>query len=426
MSSYILVRCYFCNRSEAVAPLLLGALLAVACSTTAIATDSPPPDASATVPGDATDATADAIPYTPHPSARSIALFDTTKVINLGLTFPAGEWTRLLTPVGPGDARYVHCAVTFEGETFPDAACRRKGNMTDWPFEKKPQIVVKFNLWTPKGRFRGLRHLNLESFDGLDAPVRDRLGMWLMREAGLDASRVSHARVSRDGAPLGLYMNIEVIDKEFLEDHFGPDSTGNLWEGGFELMTNELVNDHRRLDALHTLVENEPLVGDHAAFFAALPTMMDVAEVIREMAAETVLLVDDNFSNGSTNFDYYEHPHRGFLVIPWDLDTIITEEPPASDPFTFWAGSDPNKLRLLIDQNPAWHGQFIDDAVDIRDHVFARMPAEVDALCALVRSAVAADTNRSSTDVQDFDNDCARIKSGIAARTAALRAAFGR
>jgi len=46
---------------------------------------------------------------------------------------------------------------------------------------------VRFNLTNKEGRFRGLRRLNLESFDGAAAPIRDRIGMWVMREAAIDA-----------------------------------------------------------------------------------------------------------------------------------------------------------------------------------------------------------------------------------------------
>ena len=58
--------------------------------------------------------------------------------------------------------RWVRCSFSFEGETVPEAACRRKGNMFDWDQARKPQFVVRFNLKDKMARFRGLRRLNLE------------------------------------------------------------------------------------------------------------------------------------------------------------------------------------------------------------------------------------------------------------------------
>ena len=140
---------------------------------------------------------------------------------------------------GPSDTRWVHCTFSGLGSAVMPAFCRRKGGEDDWQFESKPQMIVRFNLVDKNGRFRGLRRLNLEFFDGDEAPIRDRVGMWAMREAGIDAPRVNHARVFKDGQLLGLYQNIESVDKEFLEDHFGADDTGNLWESASDLKTNE-------------------------------------------------------------------------------------------------------------------------------------------------------------------------------------------
>jgi len=357
-------------------------------------------------------------------SPRSLAVFDESRIVDFYLDFPPGEFEKLKAPPGPEDLRWVNCSFRFEGESYPAAHCRRKGNMTDWQHEQKPQIIVRFNFVDKQGRFRGLRRINLESFDGAAAPVRDRLGMWIMREAGLDASRVNHARLFKDGQYFGLYMNIETVDKEFLEDHFGADSGGNLWEGTEELKTNEAINDNSQLMALNTLVNAEPLTGDHTVFYAQLDALVDIPQVLRELAAETAAVADDNFSNGSSNFYYYDHPKRRFMVLPWDLDTILTA-PAAADPFAFWNDSDPNKLRQLINENPAWRAEYLDRLVEVRDQVLVRAPEKLDAICSQIRAAVQEDTSRTST-FAAFEADCAGIRAAIVARIAALKQILGR
>jgi hypothetical protein len=386
----------------------------------------PPPVDAAPVPVD-TGSPPDQAPgpFVPGPSPRSIEIYDESKIVDFHLTFAAGDYARLMTPVGPGDARWVPCSFRYLAEPVVAAHCRRKGGVLEWPGEIKPQLIVRFNFVNKMGRFHGLRRLNLEAFEGTEAPVRDRLAMWLMRESGIDAPRVNHARVFKDGALLGLYMNIEAVDKEFLEDHFGPDAEGNLWEEGEQLKTNETLNDHSRLMALNGLVDREPLGGSHTAFFTALDGLMDIPQMLREMAAETVLLADDNFSNGSSNFYYYEHPKRGFMVLPWDFDTIITQGPVDADPFEHWGTSPPSKLRLLVNQNATWRAQYVNDLVQIRDNVFSRMPAQVDTYCNQIREAVRADRNRTSN-FEDFESDCAALRAGIPARIAALKRLLGR
>jgi spore coat protein CotH len=231
--------------------------------------------------------------------------------------------------------------------------------------------------------------------------------------------------VFKDGQLYGLYMNIESLDKEFLEDHFGADDTGNLWESADELKTNEEVNDNSQLWALENMIEAEPLGGDHASFYRRLDELMDIPQVLREMAAETVMLTDDNFSNGSSNFYYYDHPQRRFMVLPWDLDTILTQGPVNADPFAFWGSSPPNKLRQLINENPSWRAQYTDLVVEIRDRVLTRAVARLDGICNQIRGAVREDPTRTAT-FQDFETDCAAVRARIPARIEALKQLLGR
>jgi hypothetical protein len=407
------------------------------------AVDAPPaapPDATAdTAAGTNTDAgtkpadtntvvdTAPPAPFMPRPDPDTLPVFDETRVVDFHVSFPPGEWQRLLSLRGEAPTRWVPCSIRFEATTFANASCRRKGNMFDWDrTDAKPQFVVRFNGADRNARFYGLRRLNFEHFSGWAAPVRDRLGMWLMRQAGVVAPRVNHARVFRDGQLLGVYQNVETIDRELLEDHFGAAAAdGNLWENGVELETNEAAADLRRRTALDTLIEAEPLTGDHTAFWSQLAGLMDIKQVLREMAAETALIAKDNFSNNLRNYYFYEHPQRGFLVLPWDFDDVLVPMLVDADPFEFWSHAMPSKLRLLINQNPTWKAEYVSHLVDIRDNVLAKMPAYLDTVCAQIRPAVAQDQNTFYR-LEDFDVGCAELRALIPARVASLKRMLGR
>ena len=359
---------------------------------------------------------------------------------NFKLTFADAEWKKFddfyqkykQNPelwVEDTDIPYVHCGFEFADETFPDAACRPKANPLYWKDQPKPQMLVKFDEWDDTGRFKGQRKLNLEASPYTAAPVRDRLAMWVMRESGIDAPRVNHARVFKNGELLGLYQNIEVLDHEFLETHY-PDPSGNLYENGYILKTNKKENDLTRIWELTDTIDDEPLDGDHSTFFAWLPTRMDVPQVLKEMAGEVVLPATDNFTTGSWNFYYYDCPGRGFLVIPWDMDGAFLDVSVAtSDLYAFWGPPDnlnpPNKLRQLIYQNAAWKKTFEDELVAIRDGAYAKLAGQVDAVCAQIRPYVDADPNKAH-DLAAFDADCADIKTQIAARISHIQTTLGR
>jgi len=180
-----------------------------------------------------------------------------------------------------------------------------------------------------------------------------------MREAGVAASRVNHATLTVNGVDYGLYMNIEPLDREFLEDHFA-DPDGNLYSDGSELATNKKQNDKTRLKALIALIEDEDLDGDHDAFFADMDALVDVDAFLLETAVEAVLPTSSNFTNGYDNYYLYDNPGPGFAVLPWDFDRLFTGSNPVdADPYSNPASghdADDNwrlRWRALVLDNPA-------------------------------------------------------------------------
>lgn len=377
------------------------------------------------------------------PNPKNIPIFDESKVVEFRLEFEESAWNQLMTYWKSGvvcydtcieDAKpceiktWVHCSFSFEGETFKDAACHLKGNPAYWKDEKKPELAIRFNKWDKNGRFRGLRRINLEAAPFVYAPIRDRVAMWYMREVGLDAPRVNHVNVYKNGELLGLYMNIEQLDKEFLEDHF-EECDGNLYKNGCELVTNEDKMDLQNIWDLEWYIDKEPMEGDHTKFFENVDKLMDVDQVLLEAAAEMVIPTGDNFSNGSWNFYYYDHPSRGFLVLPWDLDGAFGGYIPVTlDPFAFESppevGNKPNKLLLLMMQNPSWKAKYISNLKMIRDGPYQKLPDRIDFVCNQIRPHYINDPNKNGT-VEKFDQECEYYKKRIGERTNFLKNLLG-
>lgn len=361
-----------------------------------------------------------------HMSAKKAEMFDETKVLEFRLTFTAAEWQKFLGFIAKGEKSDVHCTFEYNGEVFADAACKPKGNPDYWPDQKKPQFTVRFNKWDSAGRFHGLRRINLEASPFHAAPIRDRLGMWFAREAGVDASACNHVNLFIDGKDYGPYMNIEPLDREFLEDHFPADEYGTLYEEGYK--PSDSGADTTRLDNLEAIVDMEPLDGDHTLFFLALDAMMDIPQVLREMAVEVLLSTPDNFTNGSWNFYYYDHPERGFLVLPWDFDDILGDAPATSDIYEYWGppdwGNPPNKMRQLINRNPVWKAEYEANLAWMLAGPHAELAARAQFYCDQIRATVAADPYKAA-DIEDFDADCAYVKQHLAERAAYVKQILG-
>jgi len=335
---------------------------------------------------------------------------------------------------------YVHCTFEFEGEVFEDAACRLRGSPEDWYKESKPQMKIRFSKWTDGARFRGLRSVNLEYLRHMDAPVRDRLAMWFMRKAGLPASRSNHVHlfVKKDGPDseeedLGLYMNIEPVDVEFLADRFD-DASGNLYKGGYIKKTNEDEENSCDVWALSDMIaleDNLPDGADHSEFFEALPHVIDVDQFLRVMAAEVLIQTKDNLANGSTNFYFYNNPGQNFVAVPWDLDVILSYHcGPDSDLFAYnedesctFSGA----LKRLMLANPEWKTMYEDHLTEFVDGPFADLATRTTEVCAQVREGFSKDTAwLVDHDLNDFDDDCAEMVKLIEDRVLYVKDVLGR
>jgi len=323
-------------------------------------------------------------------------IYDPNVLQTFELTFSAQEWNGVQNDCDADVQRYRPVQVTHNGVTV-SAMARLKGNWS-WNCQKM-QFVVSFNETDPNGRFHGVRKLVF------DAPwydrtlLHERLASPIFERRGLPYSCVNSARVVINGEYYGLFTNVERIDKEYLQRNFEA-SGGNLYQAGVELKTNELVNDQRDIEALRA-----------ARTVGEIDALMDLDEAVAEWATEAMLPALDNYWAGvEINYYLYNHPTRGFLYLPYDLDIVFGDSamqngdliwPDAvmADPITYehnqWLKEDLLK-RVLADAT--WCRRFVDELVLARDaYSPTELSGQVDTMGAQIAQAVADDTNKTFT-----------------------------
>jgi hypothetical protein len=278
---------------------------------------------------------------------------------------------------------------------------RLKGN---WSFRcDKKQFNISFNEVDPKGRFHGQRKIVLDAPWYDPALLADRLGFSFKRRAGSFWSCVNHARLSINGAYYGVYSNVERLDKEYLQRHFPrEEAEGNLYQGGVELTTNESLGDTTRRDALMA-----------AAGVSEIDAMTDLDEVVQDWASSAMLPDPDSYWAGvEANYYLYDHPTRGFLWLPVDMDLTmrqgvmspgtssvqvgVQQEFVTADPITY-QNPDWRRERLYktVLSDPVWCERFVDALRAARDaYDVDAMSADLDDWAAQIEDAVAQDPNR--------------------------------
>lgn len=276
----------------------------------------------------------------------SAALFDAQQVLNVEIVLPAEDWDALrkqtrgkfdvvmdscLTQPPPERFSYFSGSVVIDGKRLENVGIRKKGFFGSLS-KTKPALKLKFDEFVEDQEYSGLTRLTLNNAVSDPSYVNQCLGYQLFAKAGLPAPRCNFAKVQVNGQDLGLYVNVESVDKRFLARSFA-DSRGDLYEGSlsdfrpgwvntFEKKTNEKDPDRSALDDLATaLASSEPDAMERVA------SRVDLPEFIRFWAMEFLLMHADGYSRNLNNFIVYQQPKSGqFSFIPWGIDDILRSD----------------------------------------------------------------------------------------------------
>jgi hypothetical protein len=254
----------------------------------------------------------------------------------------------------------------------------------------KMQFVISFNEIDAGARFHGVRKLELDMPRTDPSYLRQRLTLGYLRALGLPAQCANSARLLVNGAPYGLYTNLERPDSEFVQRLFPGQAMGDLWDGGWGLETNEatISQPHPRLDAWWAAMD-----------VTALAAIADMDETLAEWAGEAMIADADGFWIGRHNFFLYDHPTRGWLWVPHDLDATIDWVDVEVDPLYYWGReatwSGPWPHYAAVIKDAGWRDRYVvalQRAYDV--FVAAKLPELLDRYAAQIADAVAADPTR--------------------------------
>jgi spore coat protein H len=317
-----------------------------------------------------------------HDAAMQEALYTQSAVPTLSVEIDPEDWAELVSmhdeAAGSDDPeeavriKEIYFPIRFSAlEDEPrDAVIRLRANPMHWQAGAKMQLVIRFNVDDPKGRWIGLRGLHLDANPKEVAMMRDRVVHPIFRAAGLVAVRVNHVRLEVNGRYYGAYQNIERLDAGFLDRHFGADGDGNLYKDGQSLKTNEEEDDTADLAALQAFIEaeTEPPVAD---FPSRIAEHIDVDQWLRHLAVEALSAAENNLLVGDHNYYFYSHPSRGFLILPWDLDSALLTPGLGLFPEEVdWAEESQRKLIRMLLAHPETRAAYVQHVREIRAEAF--------------------------------------------------------
>jgi hypothetical protein len=233
---------------------------------------------------------------------------------------------------------YVPSTFRWGDQTLQNVGLRYKGNSSSSPeWSHKRGFVVDFGEFEKGQRFLGLRHVALDNGIQFGSLFSERLITDILRGVGVKASRCNHARVELNGKPIGVYVNVERIDKPFLERHF-ESADGELFkvdEGGpgadLRLVGDDAALYHHAFE-LHSsgdeanayaeLLDFIRAINDPSGGEAGLRNRLDVDAFVKTTAVLLLAGAFDQYTGwGPHNYYLYHNPaDKRWTYIPWDLD----------------------------------------------------------------------------------------------------------
>ena len=263
-------------------------------------------------------------------------LFDQTVVHEWNLQFYVEGWEDSLTANYENGEEYMPARVIYDGMVFDSVGVRYKGNssyMLSRGTPKKP-LKFKFDEYRDEQTCYGEKKLNFSNCVKDPSFLREMLAYGVIARY-VPSSRTAYATISIDGELLGLYVQVEQVDKTFLKRHF-EDNDFNLYKADdngatmlyrgtdkeayraeFELQTNEKEDDWTRLITMLDLLNNTP----SEQLPGTLAPWLDLDAAMCNLAFQMVLSNFDSYSGSSRNYYLYDDETTGrFTMMPWDLN----------------------------------------------------------------------------------------------------------
>jgi hypothetical protein len=228
----------------------------------------------------------------------------------------------------------------IETDTLLNIGFRLRGNTSR--VSDKKSFKIKFDHFGGK-KFHGISDLNLNGEHNDPSVSRSKLCFDMLKKARVPSSRTNHVELYINEEYMGLYLNVEHIDKDYLEERY-EDKSGNLYkcfygcdfkykgqnknnykynnDGSpiYELKTNEEEDDYSDLinftEALQYPYSNN--------YKCNIEKLFDVESYIRAAALEVIVGHWDGPIFNKNNAYLYHNPTTDKLeYIPYDMDNTL-------------------------------------------------------------------------------------------------------
>ena len=313
---------------------------------------------------------------------------------------------------------YVPARFRWRGQLVDRVGLRYKGNSSSQPNQRhKRGFLVKFSEFVKGQRFLGLRRVALDNGVQFGSLFSERIITDILAEVGVPVSRTNYARVTLNGKFIGMYVNVERIDKAFLSNRLD-DADGALFKvhtGGpgadlryigddpfiysraFEIKAGEPAVQMSDLVGLIREIRDIP----DKDFAARLRRVFDVDAFTWQMGVLLLAGAFDQYTGlGPHNYYLHRESQTGrWRYLPWDLDVGFADRAFGRVPvIDGWHAAwpvfkSPRPLLERIEANEELLGLYRERAKKLLETHFhpGKLSARLDRLYSLIRKDLERD-----------------------------------
>ncbi len=262
-------------------------------------------------------------------------IFDENYIGTYHLEFYIDDWEDSLVFNYENGEEYMPARFICGDIELDSIGVRYKGNSsyTMSMSSKKKPLKFKFDKYKDY-TFYDEKILNFVNCVKDPSFMRERIG-YAIAAKYMPVPRTSYANIYIEGELIGLYIQVEQVDKKFLSRHFmdndfnlykvGDAGAGLLYLGGdkaaydslYHLKTNEDQDDWSRFIHMLDVLNNAP----DSTFVRDIKQHLNIDRCIQHIALSMVISHFDSYAGSGRNYYFYDDvPGRQFQLIPWDHD----------------------------------------------------------------------------------------------------------
>ncbi len=259
-------------------------------------------------------------------------VFNPNQLLRYDLEMAPGDWATVLAD--NSYSVFVPAQLSCGGAAPITVGVRRKRSGGT----NKVGLKIDINQQVPGQRYFDLRKLSFEngvsegtSSDATEVEtyVMEYLAWRLVTLSQMIGGRAALAELYVNGDVIGVYVNVEQVDKRFLDDRLG-DDTGWLYKksGGINdgLKTHETDGLDDPYDDYLCFWDRSSGCPLPADLSTELPLRVDLDQLLTLGAVNAIMANSDAPLFKDNNYYWYDYAGGGRVYLPWDLDTVMNRD----------------------------------------------------------------------------------------------------